>query len=73
MLLKRDSNLKLPKEIREQFAKQGRRGGKKQVPKGFAKMDPARRKEVSSKGGKSKRGKAKNGTKTVENRTGTNS
>jgi hypothetical protein len=42
----------LPKEIREQFAQAGRRGGQKKVAKGFAKMDPARHAKVAKKGQK---------------------
>jgi len=53
------SDLKLPKEIRDQFAEQGRRGGKAKVPKGFAKMDPKKRANVARKGGKAKGVKAK--------------
>jgi hypothetical protein len=37
----------------------GRRGGKKCVPKGFAKMSPARRKEIAKKAAAARWGKKK--------------
>lgn len=47
--------MKLPKEIRDKFARAGRKGGKKKGKKGFAAMDPQKKHEIQSKGGKTKR------------------
>jgi general stress protein YciG len=48
-------------ETRTEFYKRiGAIGGKKKVPKGFAKMDIDKQREASAKGGKvSRRGKSK--------------
>jgi general stress protein YciG len=51
--------MRLPKEIREQFARAGRRGGKKKVPKGFAMMDPKARRNAARKGGLAQTAKGK--------------
>lgn len=44
--------------IRKAAAALGRSGGKKKVPKGFAKMDPAKRKAVALAGVKARWGNA---------------
>lgn len=47
--------LKLPKAIRDKFARAGRKGGKATGKKGFAAMDPEKRRAIQSMGGKAKR------------------
>lgn len=45
----------------EQCRRAGKIGGSRRVPKGFAKMDKERLREISRKGGKAKRKGSKNG------------
>ena len=49
------SYMKLPKAIRDKFARAGRKGGMAKVKKGFAAMDPERKRQIQSAGGKAKR------------------
>jgi ribosomal protein L9 len=42
----------IPKEVREYLVESGRRGGKKKVPKGFARMSPQKLKKVTRQGNK---------------------
>lgn len=44
----------------------GRKGGKAKVPKGFAKMETERLKEVTSQGGKSRQAQRRQSTEQVE-------
>lgn len=49
-----------------QNSKLGRKGGKAKVPKGFAKMESQKLKEVTSKGGKSRQAQRRNSTEQVQ-------
>ena len=46
---------KLSKETRKKLSVAGRKGGLAKVPKGFAKMEKEKAKEIQSKGGRGKK------------------
>ena len=54
----------IPKAVSEYFREVGRRGGSVNVPKGFAKMNPAERTKAARKGGKEKARRARERRKT---------